>query len=562
MWLLLVVLAACTNDGADTPSDAEMANPKTCGVQRKIVARLPFHVKPQQLTVSVVDNGMFLEGDIALRPDNIFDWTRVLDKDPAWLALWGPRDINVIELLDKGKPYFEDPQLLAWLKSNDPDFPVNQAIASDNLDQRWTGGKVPFAFVVGFPASLKTRILQAVDHFNQKCKLKFVARTNEANYLEFITGAGAWSHVGMQGGKQEICIATWCDFGSIVHEMCHALGLWHEQSRSDRDQFVEIVWANVKDEERHNFEQHVDDGMDIGAYDYGSIMHYPANAFSKNGQVTLKAKKPNAYLGQRRGLSEGDIFALNKLYSSTPSPPPGVGTAPPAQAPAKPSLPKPAGKPTAPAAKPVPEKEKPAPPQTAPATRAAVQSGFNRGNGKSYFFRGGQYFRYDENLNRVEMGYPLDISAGFGGVTWSNLDAAAAVGTNKALLFRGDEYLRYDFTANAVEKGFPKKLKDGFPGLKWTAVDAALMLSGNKLLLFKGSEVVRCDANTGRPESGFPKKITELFPGVWDAPDAALLWGGQSVYFFKGESYLKFNMGTKRVETGYPKPISGNWKGL
>jgi hypothetical protein len=33
--------------------------------------------------------------------------------------------------------------------------------------------------------------------------------------------------------------------GRAMHEILHALGLFHEQSRNDRDRFVKVVWENV-----------------------------------------------------------------------------------------------------------------------------------------------------------------------------------------------------------------------------------------------------------------------------------------------------------------------------
>ena len=63
----------------------------------------------------------------------------------------------------------------------------------------------------------------------------------------------------------------------------------------------------------HNFDKHILDGIDLGDYDFGSIMHYRATAFSINGQPTIRVKggKP---IGQRNGLSAGDITAARLMY--------------------------------------------------------------------------------------------------------------------------------------------------------------------------------------------------------------------------------------------------------
>jgi hypothetical protein len=177
---------------------------------------------------------------------------------------------------------------------------------------RWPKGVVPFVINPALPNP--NRVTQAIQHWEENTNITFRQRTTEFDFIEFRPANGCSSAVGRQGGKQFINLALGCSRGNAIHEIGHALGLWHEQSREDRDQFVTIVFANIDPDMAFNFEQQIVDGDDVGAYDYGSIMHYPADAFAIDSSQPTIVTPHGEEIGQRDHLSEGDIAAIRSIY--------------------------------------------------------------------------------------------------------------------------------------------------------------------------------------------------------------------------------------------------------
>jgi len=106
--------------------------------------------------------------------------------------------------------------------------------------------------------------------------------------------------------------------GIVSHELLHALGFWHEQSRADRDNYVRINWQNIITDQQHNFNKYTT-GVDyLGQpYDYYSIMHYEWNAFSKNGYATIESLKPGVELvnaSKKDRLTDIDVNEIRAHY--------------------------------------------------------------------------------------------------------------------------------------------------------------------------------------------------------------------------------------------------------
>ena len=169
------------------------------------------------------------------------------------------------------------------------------------------------------------RVHEAIAHWHEKTTVRFVPRAGETDFL-FIKRdqRGCASMVGRQGGMQELILGDFCTRGNLIHELGHTVGLWHEQCRIDRDDFIAIDRDNVKPNALHNFEQRIVETVDLGDYDYGSIMHYPPSAFAVSpGVITIAPRKPvppGVVIGQRESLSAGDVASVEKLYATEPKP--------------------------------------------------------------------------------------------------------------------------------------------------------------------------------------------------------------------------------------------------
>ncbi|XP_031548611.1 uncharacterized protein LOC116286289 [Actinia tenebrosa] len=167
----------------------------------------------------------------------------------------------------------------------------------------------------------KPNIKAAIEQFTHHTCVRWVPHTDQSNWVKFVRNDGCSSNVGRKywlTGPQEVNLGSGCNHrGTIIHEMLHAVGFWHEQSRPDRNHHVEVMWENIEEGNEDNFNKYKRNDIDVlnTNYDFDSIMHYGKYSFSKNGNPTLIAiNDPDRELGQRDGFSEIDIVKINALY--------------------------------------------------------------------------------------------------------------------------------------------------------------------------------------------------------------------------------------------------------
>ena len=189
------------------------------------------------------------------------------------------------------------------------------AIARTQERYLWPDGVIPYSIDPALPN--QNRVTEAVEHWNTVTPVRLVERTDQVNYVRFTRNSTASlcsSFVGMNGREQAINLGDNCTTGAVIHEIAHAAGLFHEQSRADRDFYVRFLPENMDKREITNFSQLFSAGRDMGAYDYSSIMHYDVTGFSRNGRPVLQTVPEGIPISQRERLSPGDLDAIRRLY--------------------------------------------------------------------------------------------------------------------------------------------------------------------------------------------------------------------------------------------------------
>ena len=211
-------------------------------------------------------------------------------------------------------------------------FHVAPGVGSDA--RQWPKGVVPYvidgnvdrAVVLDAMAQIEYRTGRINDDTGNDLpvgqRVNFVPRNGQDSYIFITNGSGCHSAIGRTGGRQVVSLdrssaGTCQTVGIAVHELSHALGLAHEQSRCDRDDFAAVHWDNIQAGYEGNFfKKCQDDGYRlIARYDEGSVMHYGPRSFSRNGGYTITSLRGRTdEMGQREGLSWSDVHSIQWMY--------------------------------------------------------------------------------------------------------------------------------------------------------------------------------------------------------------------------------------------------------
>jgi len=237
-----------------------------------------------------------------------------------------PESQITVEVLDAHQ---DDAEVTEGYFEGDIDLPKFRNAIRDK-SERWPNGIVHYRISSSFPSTTKATIVTAMRDIEESTKhgstycIRYVERTDEHDYIYIQKNSGCHSKVGRHGGGQELSIGSGCESkGTITHELTHALGFHHEQTRYDRDEYVTLHLDNVAHEHWHDFNKYSSSQIDtLGTdYDFGSIMHYGPYTFAEDKSHPAMSPKPGKgvglTMGQRLGYSANDVLKIQKLYECT-----------------------------------------------------------------------------------------------------------------------------------------------------------------------------------------------------------------------------------------------------
>lgn len=229
------------------------------------------------------------------------------------------------------------PEEMVAARSETNDDGKTFGLVVNDPNKLWPGRRVPYVIENGFEPAAVTKIKAAMDEWTKKVKFTFVARTTEKDFISFHADPknACNSRIGRVAGGQIINLPK-APSTCPAHEIGHAIGLFHEQSRGDRDKYIKINIKNVKPGFEGNFAAQVRGAEYVQPYDFASIMHYGPFFFAADPKVPTitKLNGSTTGFGQREALSKSDVESVDIVYTKYRPAPKPASPAPSAPTPA------------------------------------------------------------------------------------------------------------------------------------------------------------------------------------------------------------------------------------
>jgi hypothetical protein len=241
---------------------------------------------------------------------------------------WVPSKENNLS----GRAIFQGDIVLDHVEDAPYNGPQRNSIGIAYSQYLWTkvGSVYEVPYMIDPASGAVQNIMTAVSNFNNDFSgvIQFVPYTNQTDYVDFNldpnnNSGSCESSEGRVGGEQFATGAGGtqnpCAVATIMHEMGHVVGVWHEQSRSDRNTYVNVNYGAVIKASRSNFDQLLDNDQNLTPFDYASVMEYPAFSFSRNGEPCIESIPAGIPLSNPNGYSAGDIDGILRLYGDIPT---------------------------------------------------------------------------------------------------------------------------------------------------------------------------------------------------------------------------------------------------